>query len=260
MELVSNFIIKLNESDFILEKRIKLLKEIEKTGSILQAAKNVPMSYKSAWDTIDLMNNLSDEVLVERKAGGKSGGGSYLSEYAKKLIITYEKIEEIQASFLEQISKNADYHSGNILNLQRIAMQISARNVFVGKVVELTPGVVNSEVVLELKSGVKIASIITKNSVENLGLEIGKEAKAIIKSTSVMISSEKDLKISARNVLKGKISKINEGAVNAEVSLDLGENQILTSIITINSIKNLGLKVGDEAYGVIKSTSVMIGL
>ncbi|TWO28099.1 TOBE domain-containing protein [Campylobacter insulaenigrae] len=139
-------------------------------------------------------------------------------------------------------------------------MQISARNVFSGKVVELVAGAVNAEVILELKNGIKIVSIITKNSIENLDLKVGKEVKAIIKSTSVMISNEKDLKISARNILKGKITNINKGVVSAEVNLDLGENQILTSLITLNSAQDIDFKVGDEVCGIIKSTSVMIGL
>ncbi|CZE48805.1 TOBE domain-containing protein [Campylobacter geochelonis] len=260
MELVSNFIIKSNDSDFILEKRIKLLCEIEKTGSILQAAKNVPMSYKAAWDAIDLMNNLSSHTLVERKAGGKSGGGSHLSEYAKNLIKSYELIKIAQKDFLDLVSKNTDFDSGYIKNLQRIAMQISARNVFVGKVSKIASNDVNAEVVLSLKGAQEIASIITKNSMLNLELEVGKEAKAIIKSSSVMISATKDIQISARNVLEGVINKINSDEINAEVSLDIGENQILTAVITANSIKKLGLKVGDKAYGIIKSTSVMIGL
>lgn len=260
MELVSNFIIKSNSSDFVLAKRIKLLKEIDKTGSILQAAKNVPMSYKSAWDAVDLMNNLSEKPLVEGKCGGKYGGGSTLSEYAKKLIKTYENIENIQKNFLEQISKNIDFNSGNILNLERLTMQISARNVFSGKVENIKHDKVNSDILIALKGGAKISSNITKTSAENLDLEIGKEVKAIIKSSSVMISTTQDLAISARNIIKGKVEKIIKGEVNSEVSLKIGVGQILTAIITQSSVDNLGLKEGKMAFGVIKSSEVMIGL
>jgi molybdopterin-binding protein len=66
-------------------------------------------------------------------------------------------------------------------------MKLSARNVLKGKVVHLKAGAVNSEVILELPGGAQVVSIITKESVENLGLTIGKTAYAIIKASNVMI-------------------------------------------------------------------------
>ena len=68
------------------------------------------------------------------------------------------------------------------------------------------------------------------------------------------------MRISARNQLKGKIVRIEEGAVNAIVVIDIGGGNQITSSITINSVKELGLKVGADAYAVIKATSVMVGV
>jgi molybdopterin-binding protein len=68
------------------------------------------------------------------------------------------------------------------------------------------------------------------------------------------------MKLSARNQIKGKISEIKPGAVNSIVTLDIGNGQKITSSITMDSIQNLGLKVGDEAYAIIKASSVMIGI
>jgi molybdopterin-binding protein len=66
-------------------------------------------------------------------------------------------------------------------------MQISARNVLKGKVKKVTPGAVNSEIIVEVAGGVEMVSIITKSSVERLGLKTGKEVYAIVKASSVMI-------------------------------------------------------------------------
>jgi molybdopterin-binding protein len=68
------------------------------------------------------------------------------------------------------------------------------------------------------------------------------------------------MKLSARNLLKGKVSKITMGAVNAEVEIELDGGQTVVSIITINSVKRLGLAVGKEAYAMIKASSVMIAV
>lgn len=68
------------------------------------------------------------------------------------------------------------------------------------------------------------------------------------------------MKLSARNQLKGTVTNINKGAVNGIVSLDIGGGNIITSTISISAIEELGLKVGAQAYAVIKATSVMIGV
>ena len=69
-------------------------------------------------------------------------------------------------------------------------MKISARNVLAGKVVKVTTGAVNSEVVIELAGGAQIVSIITKASVARLGLKKGKAVHAVIKSSDVMIATD----------------------------------------------------------------------
>lgn len=67
------------------------------------------------------------------------------------------------------------------------------------------------------------------------------------------------MKLSARNQLKGKVVEIQEGAVNGIVKIDLG-GCVISSVITMASIRELGLKVGGEAYAIIKASNVMIGV
>jgi molybdopterin-binding protein len=69
-------------------------------------------------------------------------------------------------------------------------MKISARNVLKGKVKTITEGVVNDEVIVELPNGLEIVSVITKSSVHNLKIEIGKEVYAVVKASNVMIAVE----------------------------------------------------------------------
>ena len=68
------------------------------------------------------------------------------------------------------------------------------------------------------------------------------------------------MKLSARNVLKGKVIKVVKGAVNAEVTIQLPGGEQIVSIITNTSVSSLGLKKGLEAYAVIKASSVMIAV
>jgi molybdopterin-binding protein len=64
-------------------------------------------------------------------------------------------------------------------------------------------------------------------------------------------------KISARNQLRGKVEEITLGVVTAKVSVRVGEN-LIESVITKQSVEEMGLKVGDEVTAVIKSTEVMV--
>jgi molybdopterin-binding protein len=66
-------------------------------------------------------------------------------------------------------------------------MKISARNALKGRVKKITPGAVNTEVILELPGGIEVVSVITKASAENLGLTVGQDAYAVIKASNVMI-------------------------------------------------------------------------
>lgn len=68
------------------------------------------------------------------------------------------------------------------------------------------------------------------------------------------------MKLSARNQLKGKIVKIEEGAVNGIVMLDIGGGNKISATISMNAIRELELKEGKDAYAVIKATSVMVGI
>lgn len=137
------------------------------------------------------------------------------------------------------------------------SQHISARNKLTGKVISVTEGAVNAIVKLQLAENMIITSTVTIEAVKELGLEVEKEATAIVKATSVMIEDEKGL--SARNRLTGKVIDINEGAVNAIVKLQLASGEVITSTITMEAVKALGLEVGKEATAVIKATSVMMG-
>lgn len=71
---------------------------------------------------------------------------------------------------------------------------------------------------------------------------------------------EETVKLSARNMLKGKVLEITEGAVNSEVVIGLPGGATVVAIITRKSVASLGLVVGNEAYAVIKASNVMVAV
>lgn len=258
MEFLSSLSIFSDDKAIFLEKRIELLEAIERYGSMSKACSAINMSYKNAWDSIDAINNLSPKLVVQKETGGKGGGGTTLTEYGKNLITSYKLLKEEHNKFLAHLTKMTNFDTGTIKSLGRINMQISARNQIQGIIEYINETNVNAEVFIKLKSGYTIVSVVTMGAVKNLDLKVGDSVVAICKSSSVLITTEITLSISARNKLQGTIVAINSDDVSTEVILDLG-NETIASVITTLSIKSLGLKVGDRVSAIIKATDVMIG-
>ncbi len=259
MEISSNLTLEIFNQPFLLEKRIELLIAIKRTGSISKAAKEVPMSYKAAWEAIEAMNNLSTTPIVQRETGGVGGGGTTLTPYGENLIETFEVLKKEQKKFLENLSQFTDINSGTLKDIRRLSMQISARNQIAGTVELIANGTVNAEVYIKLKSGYTIISVITNTAVNNLNLKVGDDVVAIFKSNTVLITTDIALNISARNKFLGTVDTINKGEINSELIIDIGNGDKIASIITTNSIESLNIQEKKEVCAIIKASDVMLG-
>lgn len=250
-----------SDQEFLGEDRIRLLEMIEEHGSITKAAKAVGISYKTAWDTMDAINNLSDKPLFVRMAGGKSGGGTRLTDEGREVIRKYRVIQEEHEKFLTNITKRVGTANELYKFIKRISMKVSARNIFAGTITAVTKGAVNAEVVISLKGGDNLVSIITNESVENLGLETGTEAYAIIKASSVLIGKDlEETRLSSRNILKGKVLKVIEGAVNTEVIVELSGGNTISAIITNASAESMSLRENERVCAICKSSDIILGV
>jgi len=139
-------------------------------------------------------------------------------------------------------------------------MKVSARNVLAGKVREITKGAVNAEVTLVLDGGEHVVAIITNSSIDSLGLQAGKVAYVIVKASDVIVGKGLDgVRLSARNVLAGVVSSVQDGAVNSEVQIRLQGGTTVVASITKESVRALELKIGDAASAIVKASNVLIG-
>lgn len=84
----------------------ELLERIERTGSINQAAKEMNMSYKKAWELVSKLNAGSAKPLVITQSGGEKGGGSVITDEARQWLLYHKHLRERFAAFLEQETKN----------------------------------------------------------------------------------------------------------------------------------------------------------
>lgn len=245
--------------EFVSERRICLLEAVETTGSISQAAKQAGMSYKGAWAAIEQMNNLAQSPLVFRHAGGRHGGGTELTDYGRETVALYRRAADYYGRFLELLREDmVDPESFCTLD-RRLGMQISVKNQLIGTVSVITEGAVNTEVQLSIGGPETVTSIITHESVEQLGLGVGDEVIALIKESSVFLAvGEEPPLISARNRLLGEVSRAVKGAVNAEVVIALPGGKTLVSILSNEGLDILAVEEGMPIWACIKASDVML--
>lgn len=249
------------EHKFLGGDRVHLLEKIDELGSITQAARAVGISYKSAWDAINLINNLAEQPLVERLTGGKGGGGTNLTAAGKEMVAQFKTIQREHRRFLGNLERRLGNADNLYQFMRRISMKVSARNTFNGTVTSITPGAVNAEVVLTLKGGIPLFAVVTNGAVENLDLQVGMEAYAIIKASAVIIGTDlHDAKVSARNIFCGTVSRIVEGPVNTEIDIEIGGGNTVCAVITTGSSEMIGIKEGGHACTLFKASSVIIGV
>lgn len=136
-------------------------------------------------------------------------------------------------------------------------INLSARNQFKGIVTDVNEGAVNGIVSIDV-NGEVFSSTISMSAIKELELGKGVTAIAIIKATEVMIATELP-KISARNKFHGTIKEIQVGAVNDIVTLETKAG-LISATISKNAVEELELSADKEAYAIIKSTSVMVGV
>ncbi len=106
-----------------------------------------------------------------------------------------------------------------------------------------------------------MTSIITNGSVGSLGLKEGMPAYAVIKASDVILGKGMDgLKLSARNQLDGKVTKLQAGIVSCEVVMELPSGTAVVASITLNGATELGLKDGDMVSAIVKASNVLIGV
>ncbi|MGC8649614.1 MAG: TOBE domain-containing protein [Hydrogenobaculum sp.] len=258
IEIKGDIFINKDGEGFFGEGRYKLLKLIDKYGSISKAAKEMKMSYKAAWDHIQSINNLAEEPVVYTRTGGKDGGQTVLTPYGKRLLKHYEHIQEEYQKFLELL-KEEELES--LYFIKRLDMKLSARNQLLGKVSSVERGQTVSEVVISIRNGATVKSVITTEAVDSLDLKPGKDVVAIIKSSDVMLGVGEEvekLPLSVRNILKGTVKQVVESDVNSMVKVDIGAELTISSVITTESLKELGIKEGSSVYVIIKASNVMI--
>lgn len=245
----------------LLSRRLELLEQIGRTGSISAAAKAVGLSYRGAWAAVAQLSNAADEPLVARTAGGKDGGGTRLTPAGLRLVEAARRSRERHRDSLKRLPAPERELERAWGWLKRLSLKTSARNQFFGRVRRVRRGAVNAEVELALPGGgPPIVASVTNDAVDELALRPGAEAVALVKASWVMLAAgEKEPRVSARNRLRGVVERTLHGPVSSEVVLRLPGGRLLWAVVTRESADALELEPGATAWALFKASSVILG-
>ena len=251
--------LKLQQRLFADPRRIALLKQIQHTGSISQGAKLAGISYKSAWDAINEMNQLSDETLVERATGGKGGGGAVITRYGERLIQLYELLAQIQQKAFDVLRDDALPLDSLLAAISRFSLQTSARNQLFGTVLHRDSEQVQQHVDILLADGTtRLRAAITRQSAERLGLSSGKEVLVLIKAPWVEITTDAKQASGADNQLTGTISEIEQDSEQSEILVQLLDGQTLCATVPNHVVEIQKLVKGAEVIAFFNADRVII--
>jgi len=241
-------------------RMIGLLRAIDQSGSINQAAKQLGLSYKGAWQMIERANNFAPKVLISTTTGGSKGGGTCLTTAGQSLLKLFTRLEKQHRKFLQQINKDLSDDPDMQMLLKRLVIKTTATNQLFGTIVAIEKGAVNAEVLVELKGGEQIVASLTLTELKLLELNIGSDVLLLINDPEIIIITDLgSYPLSARNCLRGTVIRVQYDGVDSEVVLNLPSGDSLVATISQVSALALGLNPGISAYAVFKSNAVILG-
>ncbi len=262
--LVGKLAFETSAGGFLGEPRIRLLEAIGVHGSLSRAAKDVPLSYKAAWDALDAMNNLAELPLVVRTTGGLHGGGTQLTDHGRQIIALYRAMESSQQDILNQLAElphepPAPQENTSLRTLiRRLSVKTSARNQFVGAVAELTDAGGMVDVRLALHGGDELMASITPESSENMGLALGEEVYALIKAPWVAVSTKPVRASAARNVWPGTVQGVKKGFSSTQVSVATASGRIVAASMPNAKEGELPLKKSQPIWVSFATDSIIL--
>ena len=256
MQADISLIIKLQQKLFADPRRIALLKQIKHTGSISQGAKLAGISYKSAWDAINEMNQMADRMLVERATGGKGGGGAVLTQYGDRLIQLFQLMEQIQQKAFDVLQDDQLPLDSLLAAISRFSLQTSARNQLFGTVTQRDRLQVQQHVEVLLADGVsQIKVALTEQSADRLQLSAGKEVLILIKAPWVELTRASN---EADNQLPCTISDIERAPHQSEVLLSLASGETLCATVPAQLMEQQNFQPADSVTACFNADRVII--
>ena len=237
------------------DRRLAILREIGRAGSISQAARAVGVSYKAAWQALDTLTNLAGVPLVERTVGGAGGGGTRLTPAGLELLAAADAMHEARARAAAGWAGKA---RAAALGL---SVRTSMRNQWPCEVRSLQAS--GPLVRLELRGAGSEAAAprlwarITRESCELLALQPGTAVQALCKATAVQVLLPREGGAQAGpNRWPARVRRVARGALGDEVAAQLDTGLQVVGFAPAGS----GLRSGAPVVVAVDEAAVALAL
>jgi len=249
--LESDLYLSKHSEEFLSPKRVQLLENITIYGSITKAAKASGITYKTAWAWIDKMNTLATKPLVQRISGGKGGGGTIVTAFAKSLMQRFIELEALHQKHLASLDRSFDdldtgkMHDFVFSRLNAEIVSISEHESRASLVLKLCTGeVLNAQVPM---------AFVTVNKLKKEAL-----ISVLIESEAVSVSRYSEDELSSTNRLRTRVKEISiqEDEVLLRLCLDNGD--FIYSQITYQSFEKLKIQKEDELLAIFKAYNITL--
>lgn len=200
------------------DRRLDLLRRVGECGSISQAARDAGVSYKAAWQAIDMLSNLAGVPVVAKAVGGAGGGGAHLTAAGRQLLQAGAAMARSREQVLARLAARPQPGA-----LAALGLRTSMRNQMPCTVAAVRVHGPLVRVGLALPDGSQLASRITAESAELLGLAPGLEVLALCKATAVRVERTATVAAAAGvNQLAGRAVRVSRGDAGDEVAAQVG--------------------------------------
>lgn len=261
--------LKLHQELFIDPRRIDLLKAINNVGSLSQAAKQIGISYKTAWDSINQINLLAPHPFVITAIGGKGGGGTTLSAYAVRFIQLYDLLTQLQIKAFTILNDDNVPLDDILAATAKLSLQTSARNQLYSTVTKINTDSVGGFITVRLSDNVtELTIFITKSSVERLQLSENKTVIVFIKAPLIELSNKRNSSENQgvdgcdnqqlTNRLLVTTEKITQDNQWSEITFSLPTGITIQATKLSSQVSSLGLKERDQIDLLINPEHIVI--
>jgi molybdate transport system regulatory protein len=240
------------------DKRLEVLRRVGQTGSISQAAREAGISYKAAWQAIETLTHLSGLPLVDRSVGGSGGGGARITPQGLQLLALADELAQARAQVL---ARHAQGGAGGALPPLHLGLRTSMRNQVPCVVTAVTAVAHGPMVAVDLRTpcGQALASLVTRESADLLGLAPGLAVLALCKATAVAVvpvGTDTAEPSDTACTLQGVVADVSPGLGAQEVALTLPSGHLWVGFAP----QTEGLVVGRAASGRFAPSAVVMGL
>jgi molybdate transport system regulatory protein len=225
--------------------------------SITKAAETAGFSYKTAWDSVNAINNLLPRPAFITRTGGSHGGGAEITDEGRRLIRAFRRLEEKLGRISAAIAAEGLEHEEDLL-FWGVGLKLSVRNAFFCEVSKITPAKVNVEVKLVVSAGFVITAGVTNASVSELGLAPGRHCVAMVNASSILVAQDSPLRISARNKVRGVVIGRTDDDTGSEIVIDSGGGKTITAVVTREGADEAGANIGARVLAIFKTPHVIL--